>query len=464
VSRIRLAAIAALALAVSTGLIVATPSDAASKPRAGATCAKKGQKVVHKNVRYTCITSKKRLVWSKGVPITRPTAGATPAPAGSPTPSSSPTRVPTVRFVVGVDCGVGLAPCPEVTTEESAPADQCKIRDPSQGMGGGGGGFPRPEFAKNGVAKPRVLLIPVSFTDLQFTNPALQLADEIALTREFYTRSSSGRTDVQFVVPAPTFHISIDANFEAYKQRFREDLDSVTLAIFDQVTIPDVTSYDSIILTTPRSKTITWGGGGNAKNTKYGPIHGMYLYIGGDQGWALPHILGHTLYALPDLYISGAAIESKAQIPADLLFYDIMANGYSNDYVAWNRWLNGWIEDTEVHCLFPDAGPSTRYLRFLDSLDPGKKLIAIPQGSGKILLAEYRAASSDGYCCERMDSNGTGLLIYLFDTTVRQGFGQMRMFDPPNLLVNGQTGTFEGWSFTVVAADQGGLYVRVIKA
>lgn len=74
-----------------------TPAQAAVKT--GAVCSKAGLKSVVSGMTYTCIKSGKKLVWDKGVAVTKPTAAATPAATRSATPVVTPTPTPTPEIV-----------------------------------------------------------------------------------------------------------------------------------------------------------------------------------------------------------------------------------------------------------------------------------------------------------------------------------------------------------------------------
>jgi hypothetical protein len=70
-------------------------ASAANLPKFGASCAKLGvgKTQTYKGLKYTCIKSGKKLVWSKGVPVTKPQPTQTSSP--SPTISMTPTATPT---------------------------------------------------------------------------------------------------------------------------------------------------------------------------------------------------------------------------------------------------------------------------------------------------------------------------------------------------------------------------------
>jgi hypothetical protein len=59
-------------------LLVATMAQAATAPKSGSVCKKAGQSVTVNNKKYICVKSGKKLVWSKGVAVIKPTPSATP--------------------------------------------------------------------------------------------------------------------------------------------------------------------------------------------------------------------------------------------------------------------------------------------------------------------------------------------------------------------------------------------------
>ncbi len=77
--------------------LIPASSVIAATPKAGAKCAKLKQVQVYKGLRYTCIKSAGKLIWSKGIKVATPTPTLTPTPTPtpSPTPTSTPTPTPT---------------------------------------------------------------------------------------------------------------------------------------------------------------------------------------------------------------------------------------------------------------------------------------------------------------------------------------------------------------------------------
>jgi len=82
------------------------PAYSATPPKTGSVCAKQGTTKSYQGKKYTCIKSGKKLFWSKGVVVTKPTPTPTPTPFPTPTPTpkvtvtpnSSPTSTPLQRW------------------------------------------------------------------------------------------------------------------------------------------------------------------------------------------------------------------------------------------------------------------------------------------------------------------------------------------------------------------------------
>jgi len=70
------------------------PAWSANVPKAGAICKKVGLAKTYKEKKFTCVKSGKKLVWNKGVAVTRAKEQAAPAPIASPTPSQTGPTAP----------------------------------------------------------------------------------------------------------------------------------------------------------------------------------------------------------------------------------------------------------------------------------------------------------------------------------------------------------------------------------
>jgi hypothetical protein len=94
-------------------ILIALPQQItnAASPTPGATCSKVGLTQIHNAKKYTCVKSGKRLVWSKGFSVIKPSATPSPTPSNSPSASPRAAKAP-----IGAINGV----CPKVNPEADA--------------------------------------------------------------------------------------------------------------------------------------------------------------------------------------------------------------------------------------------------------------------------------------------------------------------------------------------------------
>jgi M6 family metalloprotease-like protein len=115
--------------------------------------------------------------------------------------------------------------------------------------------------------------------------------------------------------------------------------------------------------------------------------------------------------------------------------WDIMGNisGNAPDYIAWNKWKLGWLNDDEVDCVASD-GVSDHTLTPVETPPDGtgSKLVAVRTGPNTTLVAELRSgAGTDsiaGGNTARMCETG-GILLYTVDSTLRNGLGVYKVQD-----------------------------------
>ena len=115
--------------------------------------------------------------------------------------------------------------------------------------------------------------------------------------------------------------------------------------------------------------------------------------------------------------------------------WDMMGNisGNAPDYIAWNKWKLGWLNDDEVDCVASDG--VTEHTLSANALTPdgtSKKLVAIRTGQNTTLVAELRAPlgvdSIAGGNTARYCESG-GILLYTVDSTLRNGLGVYKVLD-----------------------------------
>jgi hypothetical protein len=87
--------------------------------------------------------------------------------------------------------------------------------------------------------------------------------------------------------------------------------------------------------------------------------------------------------------------------------------GYAGDFFAWEKWVLGWIPDTDVYCFSKDPTDLSVDLARLDALQ-GIRLVVMPISSTKVLAIEYRKKSTIDFGIVK-----SGALVYTVDTTKR---------------------------------------------
>lgn len=93
--------------------------------------------------------------------------------------------------------------------------------------------------------------------------------------------------------------------------------------------------------------------------------------------------------------------------------------GTAPHYLAWESWLMGWLDDTQINCLAPVTQSLT--LQALET-SGGVKMAMIPLSSTKAAVIEYRRPLL-------ADANLTaaGVLIYTVDTSIASADGPLRV-------------------------------------
>lgn len=131
----------------------------------------------------------------------------------------------------------------------------------------------------------------------------------------------------------------------------------------------------------------------------------------------LAHEMGHTL-GLPDLYEYGAADAFGATGGFDLMG---LISGRSPEFLAWHRWLLGWLSNPAVRCL--GAGESRVRLTAVE-WGTGASMAAVPLGGSRVLVLESRRPLR--HDAEQL---GSGVLIYVIDAATRGGQGPVTVMD-----------------------------------
>lgn len=395
----------------------------------GTKCVKVGAFRTSRAVRHQCKKSAQGLRW---------VIASSNSVSTSSTSTSTTTTTTIPPGVMKVSCGAGLADCP---TETATTVDigACKISDATPGDVAQG--FPRPPRAKPGKPDLNVLVIPVRYANNPVTEEQLrkEFEREFQNTKTFFERNSYKRVTPFFTLESESQWVSVAETAQQFIDARSSDLKRVTQDIVSLIPRQNIKDFDSVFIVAAGGTTY-WGGMDQTATYKHssGDIGSVYFQTGPASNTALPHNLGHTAYYFEDLYIQ-PFFRTPGQNTTPLKF-DAMSSG--NDYVAWNRWLAGFLYDSEVTCLRTGETESIHRLTHFNS-NSGKKLSVIPLGFGRAIFIEY---------------NNNAIHIYELNSYIGHGAGPIKTIDT---LQNGQTLKYGNFEFTVVALDQTGAYIKV---
>ena len=133
----------------------------------------------------------------------------------------------------------------------------------------------------------------------------------------------------------------------------------------------------------------------------------------------------------------------------------------SPGFLAWERWLLGWLEDNQIRCVTEKSA-----IQLLTPIGRkgGVKAGVVPLSPSKVVVIESRRP-------EGVDRNlaKSGALVYLVDSSIQSGFGPVRVFpadksDPRRLQSTravGESVIVEGVSITVKESGSQGDLVEV---
>ena len=401
--------------------------------KAGAKCNKTGLTSIAAGKTYTCIKSGKKLVWSKGLPLS---------------------KLPVIQ-AIDLSKFANITP----STELSAP-DTCKTVDITPSITFSNG-FPRPSYSVNGKTEIKLLVLPIIFDEIPFTNTDLtNLENALKSTSEFYSKMTYGRLKLIFEIPERELWVKLLKSAKSYgiipnlPQQNNEIIAIDAIAIADKQI--NLSAYQSVIIESGYSSltSIGQGMGGKTFVGKTGSVVGATLEIGEAVGRAsvISHELGHNLFGLEDLYVFLNSKRPTVPEPQPAGKWDVMSEGGSlvPGFFGWNRLLMGWLPDSEIRCI-KNQNSTTHFLSNIDNVtDP--KLVLINVASGITIAMESR----------EIDSKNQGLLVYKIDSNINHGDGPISA--EKKLLSKGESMKIDNWNIYVSDTSPSGLIVKVEKS
>jgi len=419
-------------ISVLTLLLSGSIDIANAAVKQGAKCTKAGKTQVVKGKTFTCLKSGNKLSWVRNS-------------------VDSDAKVPSI---------VDLSKSPSITpVVDLSPVEICKTIDlTSRSIGSNG--FPRPANLANGKSELKILVLPIIFEEIAFTDADLtNLQKALKETSDFYAKASYNRIKLTFDIPAKNLWVKLKTSAKDYGILPNKPQQNNEIIVKDAFLLADkeidFSKYDSVVIESGSSPltSVGQGFGGQVFSTKTGNVIGATLEIGQAAGQAhiIAHELGHSIYGLEDLYVFLNSQRPSVPEPKPAGRWDVMSDGSGlNDFFGWNKLLMGWMKDEEVRCI-QNQSATTHYLADNTS-SVGTKLLLINLAPGVTIAMESRP----------FYSKNQGLLVYKIDTNINHGDGPITA--EKNTMDKGQKKTFDNWTIEVKDTSPTGLLVNVSKA
>jgi M6 family metalloprotease-like protein len=452
-------------LALTLIFSLVTPLHAAAAIKPGATCKKSGQISIFAGKKYTCIKSGKKLVWNKGVAIIKPKPVATPTPTPTPVATVTPTPVatvtptpvatPTPTKANNLSSNSSITPYANLTN-----LSICKTKDLTT-RSSGNNGFPRPQGTLIGAVNPKILFIPLSFSDTPaFSDSDLsRIQGTLNQVQDFYKKTSYGLVNIRYEILEKSKWLVIDRTAESYgltNPRPQQNNTEALKEILNKVD-PSVNFdlYDGVTIETARypGRGVGQAFLGQSFPTRNGVAKGVSLETAMAAGsfQTLAHELGHTLFGLEDLYVF--LNDQRPSVPGGpnpAGFWDMMSSSAS-EFFGWSKFLNGWLDGEQVRCLNNQV-ETVHYLETLEASNKEPKLLLINLQEGVTIAIEFREHFSTLY---------RGVLVYKIDSRINHGDGPITA--QSELLREGKSLTLDGWRISALEEGVAGMLLKVEK-
>jgi M6 family metalloprotease-like protein len=300
------------------------------------------------------------------------------------------------------------------------------------------------------IGKPKILVIGVDFPDApaqDFTPESIPRLMNLESVSSYFKKVSNGLLDPQFkVVPNwvrmphssdhygtnregvlfvdgewQTHHLEHDATNELKRSLNLSEFDAAILFVSGGAVLSGRSAYATVLDGGIRSLS---DGLGNYVVVGYGIFR-----LAEVKPWkVIVHELNH-LMGLEDLYLSTTDGWWQGKTPGPF-GQQAYVYGTATDALGWNRWLNGWIPDSQVLCITNSRSYLDLLMTSSVSSDRERyQLIVIKQSDKKVLVIEQ--LSSQGFDSSTMPNS---VLVYTIDTSIPQGEGPVRIIPRPTAL------------------------------
>ena len=435
--------------------LVPITAFSAQKVTPGSACKVLNQKVIYLNKTHSCIKSGKKLVWNKGVAVKKPTP--------SPTPSPTPAPVPAIKTS-------GLA--------EYRSATECRLLNGSQNNDVNQSHAPRTLHLVDTKKPIRILIFTVDFPDLvSDSQEAPDFKDLSSNFEAFYKSQSNNSVNFSWTIAPKVTRMAnsiqsygVGARASGSIWSLYNDMQDLALKTYKRE------DFDFFIGSGPPSTLREQIASSPAfptreKNRLPGTFLGGDFWSNGSP-WTVPtHEFGHSGLGLADLYSFEASMLGESGFAQQFKYmgvYDLMGgSGAGPELTAWNRWIGGLINDSQILCV-PDSTTVT-LLKPLQLINNEVKGIVIPISKSSAIVIENRAALGFD---KGLSEGSRGVIAYLVDTAIDNGFGPMQLIRKTsstniwftdNALKVGEQLDYRGYSIKVLGSLDNDMYIEVKK-
>jgi hypothetical protein len=199
---------------------------------------------------------------------------------------------------------------------------------------------------------------------------------------------------------------------------------------------------------------------------QYPKVH--FDYINDENPFFWLHEFGHAGYGLEDHYGSNMLSVSSEY---GMGWWTLM-NPYGGDMSAWEKWIMGFLGDSQVMCLNPNM-TSTHWIAPSSVKTTEPKMIVLPVANKKVIVIESIRAAGLYY---KIPAVSQGVLAYEVDLNVTQREIGMKLILPTNrdpnkgpfflaqaTLRKGESVTADGFRISIVESGTFGDVVKVEK-
>ena len=352
--------------------------------------------------------------------------------------------------------------------------EQCKLTEPRSYYDGTSISFPAIEHRLPRVGSHSQLIVAVDFPDARFqygnVKSYLETLANPKNISEFYETMSYGKVKIKFDIYPEV--ITLSKPFSYYLQNsnkpYSKENSLLNGLIMDETreflqNKSVLQKYSALNIVETSMKATSEGYGGTASS---GPslssypntsslslaytnvqlvIGSTYIFGPKDISMLFAHEIGH-LFGFTDIYNVNDNRESIAYLSHPFDTMGLLSFGLG----AWNRWLMGWVADSQVVCLDKSTDIYENNISALNLKD-GLKAVVIRLSPKEVLIVEARR--KDKYDTFEFDfKNYNGLAIHHLDTSIRSGKGAMKIYYDEELAVPVGQGDLKTLSMASLAA------------